>query len=135
MATRVLETQALVTYFEDGEGADVVQTLLEKAASKDASLILSDVSYADLKQVIIGNHGELGWNRVATSLDSMPIELVPTTKSVAERAANLAAQYHLTLATAFAAALAKEKRAELVTGNRDLARLTSEIKIRWIDTK
>lgn len=135
MATRVLETQTLLTYFEDGEGADVVQTLLEKAASKDSALIFSDVSYAELKQIIVSKHGEAGWNRVATSLDSMPVELVSTSRSIADTAASLAAQHHLALTTAFAAALAKEKKAELLAGNHDLTRLANEVKIRWINKK
>ncbi len=42
------------------------------------------------------------------------------------------ARLKISLADAFAAALAKEKKAELVTGNPEFKPLEGEIKINWL---
>ena len=47
-------------------------------------------------------------------------------------AADFKARFKISLADAFAAALAKEKKAELVTGDREFKALEKEIKIEWL---
>jgi predicted nucleic acid-binding protein len=51
---------------------------------------------------------------------------------IAGLAADFQARYRMSLADAFAAALAKEKKAELVTGDPEFKALEGEVKIRWI---
>jgi hypothetical protein len=51
---------------------------------------------------------------------------------LARQAAVFKASYRLSLADAFAAALAKEKKAELVTGDPEFKALEKEIKIVWL---
>ena len=45
------------------------------------------------------------------------------------------ARHRLSLADALAAALAKEKKAELVTGDPEFKALEKEIKIAWLPTR
>lgn len=54
---------------------------------------------------------------------------------MAETAADLKAPFKLSLADTFAAALAKEKKAELVTGDPEFKALGKEIKISWLASK
>jgi predicted nucleic acid-binding protein len=49
-----------------------------------------------------------------------------------DTAADVKARFKLSLADAFAAALAKEKKAELVTGDPEFPPLHQEIKIHWL---
>lgn len=46
--------------------------------------------------------------------------------------ANFKARFKMSLADAFAAALAKEKQAELVTGDPEFKALEKEIKVAWL---
>ena len=59
-----------------------------------------------------------------------------TTRALADTAADFKARFKLSLADAFAAALAqeldKEKKAELVTGDPEFRPLGQEIKIHWL---
>ncbi|MFN0069388.1 MAG: PIN domain-containing protein [Limisphaerales bacterium] len=61
-------------------------------------------------------------------LKSLPLEFHLATRSVADTAAG----FKLSLADAFAAALAKEKKAELVTGDPEFRPLEKEIGIGWL---
>jgi predicted nucleic acid-binding protein len=47
-------------------------------------------------------------------------------------AADFKARHKLSLADAFAAALAKERKAELITGDPEFKALEKEIKIGWL---
>ena len=53
-------------------------------------------------------------------------------RELAEAAALLKNAYALGLADAFAAALAKEKKTELITGAPEFRALEKEIKIHWL---
>ena len=57
---------------------------------------------------------------------------MPVDRELAESAALLKNEYDLGLADAFAAALAKEKKTELVTGDAEFKPLEKEIKINWL---
>lgn len=56
----------------------------------------------------------------------------PPSRSLADTAADFKARFKLSLADAFAAALAKETRSELVTGDPEFKALNKEIKIHWL---
>jgi predicted nucleic acid-binding protein len=72
------------------------------------------------------------WNEIARELPALPIEFHPANRAMADRAADFKARFNLSLADAFAAALAKEKKAELVTGDPEFKALDKEIKIQWL---
>ena len=51
---------------------------------------------------------------------------------MAKRAADFKARHRLSYADCFAAALAQQRRVELVTGDREFRPLESEIRIHWL---
>ncbi len=55
-----------------------------------------------------------------------------TTRRLADFAANFKARFKNSLADIFAAALAKEKKAAIVTGGLEFKPLKKEIKINWL---
>jgi len=116
----------------DEDGAGSVQALLEKASRKDAPLLMSEVNYAEVKYIVLRMEGKEAWKEVETSLGSLPVEFVPTNRALADTAASFKANHRISLADAFAAALAKEKKAELVTGDPEFKAMEKEIKIGWI---
>ncbi|MCC7092580.1 MAG: PIN domain-containing protein, partial [Ignavibacteriaceae bacterium] len=61
-----------------------------------------------------------------------PITIVEANKELTLQAAQYKAYHKVSYADAFAAALAKMKKAQLVTGDREFKVLEREIKINWI---
>jgi predicted nucleic acid-binding protein len=109
-----------------------VQGLLEKASRKDALLLMTEVNYAEVKYIVLRKDGKEAWKEVAASLGSLPVEFVPTTRVLADAAATFKANHRISLADAFAAALAKEKKTELITGDPEFRAMEKEIKIGWL---
>jgi predicted nucleic acid-binding protein len=59
----------------------------------------------------------------------------PADRRLADLAADFKARFKLSPADAFAAALAKERKTELVTGDPEFKALEKEIKINWLSCK
>ena len=76
--------------------------------------------------------GDDAWDDAARILDTLPVEFHPATRALADQAAIYKAAHKMSLADAFAAALAKEMKAELVTGDPEFKALEKEIKVHWL---
>jgi ribonuclease VapC len=133
VAAKVLDSFALVAYFRGEPDGVPIKELLHKAAQADKPLHMTEVNYAEVKCMIIRKNGAEGWEAAAKVLATLPIEFHPATRALADAAADFKARISLSLAHAFAAALSKEKKAELVTGDPEFKALEKEIKINWLE--
>jgi predicted nucleic acid-binding protein len=133
MPGKVIDSFALIAYFRDETGAEVVESLLAVAAKKDHSLHMSDVNYAEVKYSILKKNGAAAWAEASSILAGLPIQFHPTNRELADSAGDLKARYKMSLADAFAAALAKEQKAELITGDPEFRALEKELNIIWLD--
>ena len=132
MPAKVLDSFALIAYFRDEQGAEMMEGLLVSAGKKDNPLLMSDVNYAEVKYSIMKKDGAEAWAEAAKVLQGLPIDFHPTTRTLADLAADFKARFKLSVADAFAAALAKERKGELVTGDPEFKPLEREIKIHWL---
>jgi predicted nucleic acid-binding protein len=132
MPAKVLDSFALIAYFRDEPGAETMENLLVTAGKKDSPLHMTDVNYAEVKYSIVKKDGAEAWEEAAKILQGLPIDFHSTTRALADAAADFKAHFKMSLADAFAAALAKEKKAELVTGDPEFKALEKEIKIAWL---
>ena len=133
MLPKVLDSFALIAYFRDEPGAEAVENLLVTAAKKDAPLHMTDVNYAEVKYSIVKKDGVKAWDEAAKILQGLPIDFHSTSRALADTAADFKARFRMSLTDAFAAALAKEKKAELVTGDPEFKALEKEIKVVWLN--
>ena len=128
MPGSVLDSFALITYFRDEAGADKVEALLHNAAIRHEPLHMTEVNYAEVQYIIIRKNGMTGWESAAAHLVSLPITFHPVTRELADTAARLKAAHRISLADAFAAALAKHCKCELVTGDREFRAIRKRFK-------
>jgi predicted nucleic acid-binding protein len=132
MATAVLDAHALLAFFRGEDAGVPVKELLHKAATADRPLHMTEVNYAEVKYMLLKKDGVEAWAQAEDVLKSLPLEFHPATRALADIAADFKSRFKISLADAFAAALAKEKKAELVTGDPEFKALEKEIKIRWL---
>jgi len=132
MPAKVLDSFALIAYFRDEPGAELVENLLVSAGKKDSPLHMTDVNYAEVKYSIVKKDGAAAWEEAAKILQGLPIDFHSTSRTLADTAADFKARFKISLADAFAAALAKEKKAELLTGDPEFKSLEKEIQIVWL---
>lgn len=137
MANKVLDSWALVAFFEDEPAASQVEEVLDQASTNQHRLFLSAINWAEIYYSTMREVSQEAADRHAEIIAQLPIEIVGLTDDLqlARQAAIFKARHRLSLADAFAAALAKEKRAELLTGDPKFRALEGEIKLRWLNTK
>ena len=131
-AAQVLDSFALIAYFRGEAGGVAVKELLQKAGRSDRPVHMTEVNYAEVKYTILRKDGPATWDEATKILVALPIEFHPVDRRLADVAADLKARFKISLADAFAAALAKEKKAELVTGDPEFKELEKEIRIAWL---
>jgi predicted nucleic acid-binding protein len=131
-AAQVLDSHALLRLLRDEPGADAVARILEKAGERDHPVHMTEVNYAEVQYMIRRKDGDAAWQTIAGELIAAPIQFHPADRALADTAADFKTRFKISLADAFAAALAKEKKAELVTGDPEFKPLEKEIKINWL---
>jgi ribonuclease VapC len=132
MPATVLDSHALVAYFRDEPGAEQVEALLTKAAQTDRLLQMTEVNYAEVKYTLIRKDGAEAWEAAARILVGLPIEFHPADRELADLAADFKSRVSFSLADAFAAALARKHKAELVTGDPEFKAVEKEVKVCWL---
>jgi len=132
MPATVLDSYALIAYFRGEPVGIPVKELLQKAGRADKPVHMTEVNYAEAHYMILRKDGAQAWSQVAKTLAALPIEFHPADRGLADLAADFKARFRLSLADAFAAALAKQQKAELVTGAPEFKPLEKEIRIMWL---
>jgi ribonuclease VapC len=135
MATMVLDAHALMILFNDEPGADEVERILLKAESGSPKLLMSVVNWGEIYYSILRGASQEMAETKAHEIAGMQIELVPVDADDLElvrQAAAFKATRKMSYADCFAAALAKIKNAELVTGDREFKQLARDVKIHWL---
>ncbi|MDZ4158326.1 MAG: type II toxin-antitoxin system VapC family toxin [Anaerolineaceae bacterium] len=131
-ATKVLDAYALMAYFEDEPGADLVRSLLLRAEEGGIKLAMSVVNLGEVWYAIARAESPEKADRIIQVIQGMAIELVDVDWNLTRQAAGFKARAKISYADCFTAALAKQRRAEIVTGDQEFNQLQNELKITWL---
>jgi predicted nucleic acid-binding protein len=130
--TLVLDSYALLKYFEREPRWQEVGELLQLASEEKNRLLLSVVNWGEVYYITLRVYGEEYAEKVREALRHMPIEIIGANEETTLRAAKIMATGRLSYADCFAAALAMEKNCELVTGDKEFKQVEGSVKVRWI---
>ncbi len=136
MTTKVLDSWALMAFFHDEPAAGEVEKLLIKAAEDKQKLLLCVVNWGEIYYSIARAEGEAVAEQKAADLATLAIELVPVADDLqlVREAAKFKATKKMAYADCFAAALAKLRNAEVVTGDPEFKEVEGEVKVVWLPT-
>ena len=133
MATKVLDSWALIALFNEEPAADDVEKLLHAATGGRHTLLMHVVNWGEIYYTTMRRGGEAAAKSIAADVGQMPIDIVDvTTFDLVRQAAVFKATKKLSYADCFAAALAKIRRAEFVTGDPEFKTMEGELKIGWL---
>ena len=134
MATKVLDSWALIAFFEDEPAAEQVEKLLAQAAAEKHKLLLSVVNWGEIYYNTMREVSQGAAEQTAREIAALPIDIVGVGDdlTLARQAAIYKATHKMAYADCFAAALAKVKNCELLTGDPEFKEVEKEIKINWL---
>jgi predicted nucleic acid-binding protein len=100
-----------------------MHSLLEEASRRDTLLLMSAVNWGEVFYIVWRRHGEAKARQTEARLQQLPITVVSADRDRATRAAALKEKHGLGYADSFAAELAIERGAQLVTADPEFERV------------
>ena len=131
-AVRVLDSYSLIAYLEGETGSDDMVEIFKLARDSGRGLYLSVVNWGEVYYITLREAGRLRADEVAHVIATLPVQVVPADLELTKRAAEFKASKKMSYADCFAAALAKLRRAELVTGDKEFKQVEGDVKICWL---
>ncbi len=133
MRQYVLDSYAMIAYFEDEAGADRVARILRQLIQGKAKGYMSVVNWGEVYYNTMREEGVDEAEKVILQLDKFPIQIVEVNRGFAYEAAKLKGKYRIAYADCFAVALSVKLNATLVTGDPEFKKVKERISLQWIN--
>jgi len=130
--TYVLDASAVFAFLQKKPNANKVNELLKEAMRGRADVLMSAVNYGEVYGGILREHGPDRAIATMNAVHPLPIRMMDATPQRAFRAAEVKSKYKLYYVDGFAAALAIEYKATLVTSDSDFRRLGHGFPVLWV---
>ena len=132
MRAVVLDSYALIAYLNKEKGYNKISDFFEKCVDADEYALMCVVNlgevYYHALRVGSKNKAYLALNIIK----ALPIDIIEADTNLTIQAAEYKAFNKISYADAYAAALTKIKKGQLITGDKEFKTLEKEIKIIWI---
>lgn len=128
----MLDTSAAIDYVESGPGARQMERLLAEAIRQQLRLHISVLHLAELFYLTSQKAGEEKARQTLANLSRFPVQIFPVDLAQALKAAELKARHGIPFVDCFAAALALQLQATLVTSDRHFEKLGRNFPILWL---
>ena len=127
----VLDSHALLAYFEGEASGALVRTLIREAEQRRVRLYVSLINWGEVFYIVCREKGEVAAHEVMARLDILPITLRSVDRRLVQVAAMLKAAHPIAYADAFAAATANLLAVPVVTGDPEFRCLQPDTKVVW----
>lgn len=132
MKKYVFDSYAMFVYLEGESGAEKVASILSEALNDKAEVFMSVVNWGEVYYIVLREHGKEVSELYLKTIERYPIEIIDADKEITLEAGKIKSSHKLSYADAFAAAMAKIRKAHLVTGDKEFKSLGKQIKIDWL---
>ena len=127
----VLDTWPIMAYFENEPAAEMVEQLLANAHAEGIPLLMTVVNMAEVWYTMARQWSPHDADQSLSELRELGIQYILANEELAVQAARLKANYKMSLADCFAAALAQQESAQLVTGDQEFKQAEPGVRIFW----
>ena len=128
----VLDIWAVIAYLEDEPSGEQVEEIIATAHEEQIPIYMSVVNVGEVWYTMAREISEEEAHASVKSLRDLRIQFENADWEVTQEAARFKSQNKMSYTDCFAAALAKIKKADLVTGDNEFKPLDGEIKISWL---
>ena len=128
----VLDSFALLAYFQAEPGGEKVRDLLREASAESARAFLSVIN---LGEILYITERKLGRNTADNTLEDifrLPVQLAEASMDRVIGSAHVKARYAISYADAFVVALAQELEATIITADPEFQKVASLAAILWL---
>jgi ribonuclease VapC len=128
----VLDSFALTAYLQREEGGPIVADLFSRAQTGESRLFMSTINLGETLYVIYRRGGPGAFANVLNLVADLPIRFVDADLALSVIAARIKAVLPISFGDCFAASLAIERRATVLTGDLDFERMAHLVAVEWL---
>ena len=128
----ILDSYALLAYFQGEHGGEQVRKILKEASTGQAQVSLSVINLGEIYYIISRRRGEELARSIVDDMALLPIELLAATTERILHAVSIKARYSVSYADAFVIAGAEELFASILTGDPEFKEIESWIDVFWL---
>ena len=128
----VLDSWAVIAYLEGEAAAEKVADHIADAHENDIPLFMSVVNAGEVWYIIARATSVADADRSVSELKQLAIEFVDADWTLARDAGGFKSKHKMSFADCFAAALARQKKAHLLTGDQEFKQVQGDISIAWL---
>jgi ribonuclease VapC len=128
----VLDSWAVLSYFHDEPAGEQVETIIADARENGIPIFMSVVNAAEVWYITARRRSESDAGSGIHVLSEFGIHFVEADWNLAKDPGYFKSRNKMSFADCFAAALAKQRKASLVTGNQEFKQIQTDITIHWL---
>jgi uncharacterized protein len=128
----VLDSWAVIAYLEDEPSGQQIADLIAGAHEDEIPVYMTVINAGEVWYIIAREISEQEANSSIKELRELRIQFVDADWELTQEAAQFKAKNKMSYADCYAAALAKVKKADLVTGDNEFKVIENQIKIQWV---
>ncbi len=128
----VLDSWAVLAFLQDEPAGKQVADIIADIHEAGAGVYMTVANAGEVWYIVAREASESDADTSVADLQKIGVQLVDINWELTRIAARLKARGRLSYADAYAAALAKQSKCELLTGDPEFQALDGEIKIRWL---
>lgn len=128
----VLDSYAILAMLGREPGSEDVALLFRRAAQGELRLWTTWVNLGEVAYIVERRWGTGRLYEILAMVEATALRLVGVGRELALMAARIKAVHSIAYADAFAAALAKQNEASLVTGDPEFQTLEDDLEIHWL---
>jgi len=128
----VLDSWAVIAYLEDEPSGEQIEDLIATSHEEQIPIYMSVINVGEVWYTFAREISEAEADASVKILRDLRIQFEDANWELTQEAARFKSKNKMSYADAFAAALAKIKRADLITGDNEFKPLDGEIKISWV---
>ncbi|SRR6266567_2256574 len=131
----VLDSWATIAYLEDEPAAEKVANIIADAHEQRIPLLMTVVNAGEVWYIVARQTSAADADTSIKQLRDLGIEFVDADWTLAKDAGYFKSKNKMSFADCFAAALAKQRAATLLTGDPEFKQVEREITISWMKNR
>jgi uncharacterized protein len=128
----VLDSWAVMAYLEDEASAEKVAEIIADAHEEKIPLLMTVVNAGEVWYILAREISVAEADASVRQLRQLGIEFINADWDLAREAGGFKAKHKMSFADCFAAALAKQRKAHLVTGDQEFKQVEADVIINWL---
>jgi ribonuclease VapC len=133
-AVFVLDSFPLLAYLQDEPTASRIEKLLDNAGKEKCRLLLCIINLGEILYITERRGGLVKAQDTLALIQQLPIEILPADEQTVFAAAHIKANYTISYADAFVAAIGIQENATLITADPEFHAVEEIVDVEWLLT-